>query len=207
MEKFFNLATEKQQKIVDAALASFGANGYKKTSIRDIATAAGISKAMVFHYFGTKKQLYLYLIEHCANTLFHEIKHKFDPHIDDFFDRIELVGNIKFEAMKKQPSIGTFLWSMYEEQDSEIKPMIQASMVNGEAEKFRESIAFTGMDASKFREDVDPKLVYKMLLWMAEGCFRHVSNLEDGHIDAAYDEYKRGLQLLKTAFYKENQED
>jgi AcrR family transcriptional regulator len=60
MEKFFNLSTEKQQKIVDAALASFGANGYKKTSIRDIAAEAGISKAMIFHYFGTKKQLYLY---------------------------------------------------------------------------------------------------------------------------------------------------
>lgn len=204
MEKFFNLSTEKQQKIVDAALASFGANGYKKTSIRDIAAEAGISKAMIFHYFGTKKQLYLYLIEYCTNTFIREIKHKFNPCITDFFDRIELAGDIKFEAMKKHPPIGTFLWSVYEEQDSEVKSAIQASMEIGEAENFRESIAFTGMDASKFREDVDPKLVYKMLLWMAEGCFRHVSNLEDGHIEAAYDEYKRGLQLLKTAFYKDS---
>ncbi|MXQ55848.1 TetR/AcrR family transcriptional regulator [Shimazuella alba] len=128
MGKFPNLSTEKQQKIVDTALASFGESGYKRTSIRDIAAEAGISKAMIFHYFGTKKKLYLYLIEYCTNTFIREIKHKFNPCITDFFDRIELAGDIKFEAMKKHPAIGTFLWSVYEEQDSEVKSAIQASM-------------------------------------------------------------------------------
>lgn len=33
MEKFFNLPEDKQNTIIDAALKSFGTNGYKKSSI------------------------------------------------------------------------------------------------------------------------------------------------------------------------------
>lgn len=62
MEKFLNLPVEKQNIIIDAALKNFAVHGYKKTSISDIASSAGISKAMVFHYFGTKKELYVYLV-------------------------------------------------------------------------------------------------------------------------------------------------
>ena len=49
MEKFLNLPVEKQNIIIDAALKNFAVHGYKKTSISDIASSAGISKAMVFH--------------------------------------------------------------------------------------------------------------------------------------------------------------
>lgn len=55
MEKFLSLPMEKRNLIIDAALKSFGLHGYKKASISDIASSAGISKAMMFHYFGTKK--------------------------------------------------------------------------------------------------------------------------------------------------------
>lgn len=55
MEAFANLPSEKRQRILDAAISCFGATGYRKTSMQDVAEAAGISKAMVFHYFDTKK--------------------------------------------------------------------------------------------------------------------------------------------------------
>ena len=42
---------EAEYPIIDAALAIFGINGYKKASVSDIAAAAGISKAMVFRYY------------------------------------------------------------------------------------------------------------------------------------------------------------
>ena len=51
LEKFLSLPIDKQDIIVNAALTCFGINGYKKTSISDIAAAAGISKALIFHYF------------------------------------------------------------------------------------------------------------------------------------------------------------
>ncbi|MDR3659767.1 MAG: TetR family transcriptional regulator [Mycobacterium sp.] len=36
----------------------FARNGFKNTSVRSIATAAGVDPALVHHYFGTKQQLF-----------------------------------------------------------------------------------------------------------------------------------------------------
>jgi AcrR family transcriptional regulator len=44
-------------RIRDAALARFGADGIAGTSVRAVATDAGVSAALVVHHFGTKEGL------------------------------------------------------------------------------------------------------------------------------------------------------
>jgi AcrR family transcriptional regulator len=50
--------TDARERILIAARDLFAANGFDKTSIRSIATAAGVDSALVHHYFGTKQQLF-----------------------------------------------------------------------------------------------------------------------------------------------------
>ncbi|MFT4287174.1 TetR/AcrR family transcriptional regulator [Nocardioides sp.] len=47
--------------LVDAAIELFGKSGYASTSIQDIATAAGVTKGALYHYFTSKDEL-LYTI-------------------------------------------------------------------------------------------------------------------------------------------------
>lgn len=44
--------------ILEAARASFTANGYDGATIRDVARRARVDPALVHHYFGTKRQLF-----------------------------------------------------------------------------------------------------------------------------------------------------
>ena len=44
-------------RIRDAAIARFGAQGYDRTSVREIAADAGVSPALVIHHFGSKEAL------------------------------------------------------------------------------------------------------------------------------------------------------
>lgn len=60
-DKFFKLPSEKQQRIINAAYKVFSQSGYKKAPMSEIANESGISKALLFHYFVNKKELYLYL--------------------------------------------------------------------------------------------------------------------------------------------------
>lgn len=46
-------------EILDSARVSFAAKGYGGTTIRAVATAAGVDPALVHHYFGTKDDLFL----------------------------------------------------------------------------------------------------------------------------------------------------
>lgn len=201
MEKFLNLPEEKQNTIIDAALICFGTNGYKKSSISDIATAAGISKAMVFHYFGTKKALYLYLIDLCGNILMNEVNEKFDSSITDFFDRIKLAANIEILVIKKHPYIFSFLNSIYLENDDEVKGDIKDIL--SKSEVFRSKIAYDGMDTSKFKDGVDPKLVLKMLTWFTEGYISKLPNKAGFDIEDLCKEFDECINLLKNNLYKE----
>lgn len=201
MEKFLSLPLEKQNTIIDAALICFGTNGYKKASVSDIATAAGISKAMVFHYFGTKKALYLYLIDLCGNTLMNEVNSKFDASVTDFFDRIKLAADIEISVMKQHPGIISFISSVFYEIDEEVKTDIKAILPKGE--DFRSKFVLTGMDASKFKDEVDPKLVLKMLTWVSEGYMSELPSVASFDIEVMSKVFEECLNLLKNNFYKE----
>lgn len=200
MEKFENLPDEKQNTIIDAALKIFATNGYKKASISDIATKAGISKAMVFHYFGTKKELYLYLIRLCYSIITNEIKENFNRNITDFFERITLASDIKIAAMKKHTAILAFLTSIYFETDKEVRKDIEVMLAEGE--EFRNHLALDDLDTSKFKENIDVNLVMKMLVWMAEGFSNDLNLKGEFDLDTMCNEFYKCLDLLKENLYK-----
>lgn len=201
MEKFFSLPVEKQNMIIDAALKAFSTNGYKKASASDIASAAGISKAMVFHYFGSKKTLYRYLIEFCANLFMNQIDEKLDKTVTDFFDRIRMATSIEISLMKKHPAIVSFLKSIYFKNEEDVKGDIKDILTKGE--DFKNKIAFDGMDTFKFKDNIDVKLVMKMLTWIGEGYTAQLSNNAEVDYNALSKEMDDCLDLLKNNFYKE----
>ena len=57
---------ESRQRVLDAARALFGEHGYGGTTVRAIATAAGVDPAMVFYFFGTKQGLFAAAVDMSA---------------------------------------------------------------------------------------------------------------------------------------------
>jgi len=56
-----------REQILAAAKRSFAETGYERTTIRGVARAAGVDPALVHHYFGTKRQLFVDAMELPAN--------------------------------------------------------------------------------------------------------------------------------------------
>ena len=54
---------ERRDQILDAANALFAERGYDEVSIEDIAKAAGVTRGLVHHYFGGRKEVYVALLE------------------------------------------------------------------------------------------------------------------------------------------------
>ena len=55
---------ERRTQIVDVAMRLFASKGFKGTTTRAIATAAGVSEAIIFRHFETKEDLYNAIIAH-----------------------------------------------------------------------------------------------------------------------------------------------
>ena len=201
MENFFSLRAEKQEHIINAALTVFGRNGYKKASVADIAGEAGIAKGMVTYYFGSKKNLYLYLAEMCRRVVIEEIEKGLAPDVTDFFDKIKMMTDMKVAMMKKHPAIFSFLTSIYYETDREVADDLQQFMAGNMG--LREGMVLDGVDASKFKEGVDPRLLDKFFVWASEGMANDLlMNRNMEMIDVFVKEFYALLDLMKTHFYR-----
>jgi AcrR family transcriptional regulator len=63
-------AVERRTTILDAALEVFAARGYHAASIDEIAAAAGISKALIYEHFPSKRELHAALLQVHVEELF-----------------------------------------------------------------------------------------------------------------------------------------
>ena len=201
MDNFFNLRAEKQEHIINAAFAVFGRNGYKKASVADIAGEAGIAKGMVIYYFGSKKNLYLYLAELGGKVITEELEKQLDPNVADFFDKIKMMSDIKLSVMKRHPALMSFLASVYYETDNEVVGELAGFMEKG-LETRQKMVLYT-TDTSRLRDDVDPKLLDKFLVWAGEGFGNDL--LKNGGMDKVEEhmgDFYKILTLMKKYFYK-----
>jgi TetR/AcrR family transcriptional regulator len=57
---------ERRQQLIDAALHLFATNGFRGTTTKAIAQAAGVSEGIIFRYFPTKEDLYTAILNHKA---------------------------------------------------------------------------------------------------------------------------------------------
>ncbi|CCK24983.1 hypothetical protein BN159_0604 [Streptomyces davaonensis JCM 4913] len=60
---------DRERLILDAAAEEFGRRGYASGSTRDVAARAGISKPMIYEYFGSKDGLYLSCLDRAGTRL------------------------------------------------------------------------------------------------------------------------------------------
>src|SRR5579871_6959824 len=60
---------ERRAQLLSLGLAMFSERSYDEVSIDDLARAAGVSKGLLYHYFPTKRDLYVAALEEAARRL------------------------------------------------------------------------------------------------------------------------------------------
>jgi len=198
---FVNPHAEKQEGLINAAMSVFGRNGYKKASVADIAEEAGAAKGMINYYFGSKKNLYLYLVDLSGRYMAEEMEKNFDPNVTDFFDNMKMMTNIKISLIKSHPAIFAFLTSLYTETDPEIKDEIQELIAKSLT--LRERWILGDKIKSNFKDDADAKLIDKLLIWAAEGFMSNMrQELNINEIEKFTGDLFACLDIIKKYFYK-----
>jgi len=61
---------ERPRELLEAALAVFSQRGFRNTRLDDVAESAGVTKGAIYHYFDTKEELLLSVIEHYQSLAF-----------------------------------------------------------------------------------------------------------------------------------------
>lgn len=200
MQSFLSLPNEKQNRILSASFSCFGKMGYKKSSAADIAEKAEISKAMLFHYFGNKKNLYVYSLNTACKLVEEAISESaVDNH--DFFDSIIADISSKQSVIEIYPSILQFLTSALREKDSEVIEEINEAKRRGIS--FHTKMCMDNMDISKFKEGVNPQLVLDLIIRYMESISLSMAQDETVNSQKLFDDAVSCVKMLKYNFYKD----
>lgn len=169
-ERFFGLPQEKRLRMLNAGYRVFSAHSYKKAPMLEIADAAGISKPLLFHYFGNKQALYLYLWEYAMDATLQALARRRVDQASDLFDLLERTLNAKCEVMAKHPHMTAFTLRAYYEQE----PSICAPIREDFAKHAREGLRLfrTAAKSTPLREQMDIELFYKEVIWASDGFMR-----------------------------------
>lgn len=164
---------EKKGQILEAALQVFARKGFNKTTINDIAAAAGIGKGTVYEYFANKDEITycafrefmrslepdfreILLMEIPASEKFKHIMNGFTQFMNtDAVNLIELIFDFWSEGIKQNRSRGL----LYQE-------------MNKFYHSFREifaDIIIEGMGDGSFRKDINPHAVASVLIGALDG--------------------------------------
>jgi AcrR family transcriptional regulator len=207
--KFEALEEEKQQRILNASMKEFASKGYDRASTNRIVEGAGIAKGLLFHYFKSKKQLFLYLYDRCLKHVSEEVLRGVDFSERDFFRRIQQAQRVKIALIRIYPDIMKFLTAAYLEESEDVRTELGERTQGLMMLNFQR--VFEGVDTSVFREGLDKAMVMKTIIWAYEGfansyteAIRRMESLEQdyGPMLAAADEYSA---FLKQCFYQQDE--
>ena len=201
-KKFFSLPEARQDLIRNSAMLEFGDNTFKKTSADSIAKRAGVSKGLLFHYFKDKRELYLYLFHYALEVCIKKyMMITYDFGETDFFLALEMGQKVKMDMVRRCPGLFRFVMRAYYERDSLLSPHLRKGLNSLLESTSRDFLA--RMDLYKFKEDIDPWEVIRLLTLTAEGMMARTGADTAEEIETLFQEYKKYADMLKRQFYKE----
>ena len=199
-QKFFSLPREKQNQIINAGFHVFSRNTYKKSPMSEIAEKAGISKALLFHYFLNKKELYLFLWETCARITIEKMEKVGAYDQKDLFDSMTFGMQAKLDLMRQYPDIGLFAVRAFYEKDPEVAADIHKSMdahLNLHARK-----KLQALDPEDFIPGIDLHMMYMDMYWAAEGYLWEKMQQGDINVDLMEADFQKLLNFWKSVYLR-----
>lgn len=207
---FDNLDEEKKKRIINACLEEFAENGYDKASTNTIVSKAGISKGLLFHYFGNKKNLYLYLLD---MTIKHFIERFYEEDTQpskDIFEKFIQSGMIKLKIAFEEPLLFKFIMGAFVDTPKCMEDEISARYQKIYAQTMPGF--FENIDFSKFRDDIDKKKAVEFINLCLDSLYRKYVNMAKGRAsklsmeetEAMIREQYEFVDMMKNGIYKKS---
>ncbi len=211
MDDFLNNIDEKKlDRIINSAMGEFTRFPYEKASTNSIVKNAGISKGLLFHYFGSKQKLYDYTISFAVNKLYREITGKIDYEENDLFERIKHIVILKFKLAGEYPQLFDFLISVLNNQKAggSLKSSVEFFKNLGlNVEDAFVKIYYHNIDFGKFKDVQHKDEVINIIRWTLEKFSDQVlQNLGDSMNSSQMNNFREQIDVyisvLRKAFYK-----
>ena len=164
--KIMAMDAEKRERVINAAMKEF-TKGFKDACTDTIVREAGISKGLLFHYFGTKDGLYSFILQNACEMIYNEYITLIDIRQQDIIEKIWQMTLLKMDLTYKHPALFDFLAKAYV--DLQENPNEEFAEYFAKTRSVAVEKALADVDDSLFKDGIDPKKAANIILWTLNG--------------------------------------
>ncbi len=106
----------KKDRIISACISEFTMRGYEKCSTGLIAEKAGVSKALIFHYFGNKEKMYHTVVSYAIGFYVAEIEKNVKLLPGDIIHNLRETALLKSRINYQYPLMTEFIMKCFKEE-------------------------------------------------------------------------------------------
>lgn len=205
MSEFLQYDDARKNRILEAALVEFANKGYRKASTNSIVKEAKVSKGLLFHYYISKKELYIFLYRIAMETITNELYEGVNFADRDVLNRLSASTVQKIESYGRHPLFVKLFENNLAVEDEEILERTVAAAKEIAEESYQK--LFSNIDYYFFSDRINIDHALKVVKWTIDRISNDwLAQNEFKLIDAAYDslieEIDVFLDLFRSAFYK-----
>ncbi len=156
---------QRESAIIEGGLSVFGERGFEATTMSAIASAAGVSEATLYEYFGSKEEI-LFSIAEVYTAREMERVAAIAPYIHDPREKLRVVIQAYLDFYESNPLYTSVALLTLKGSRS----FVQSPSYGVVREAMRPIVAFfkEGVEQGVFRDDLDPYIVRNMVLGFIE---------------------------------------
>ncbi len=199
-----------KEKILDSCFEIFAKNGYTKTTTAMLAEAAGISKALLFHHFKSKKMTYISILDRCFEKMSVEIEEESLSDYSDFFEAKGQSSFRKIEYFRENPNISKILYEAFHSTPDELKEEVYKFTMHiknkyGAIEESKVKLMKELFDEIPLRDGVDNEQAFELVNIVMDHFKKRIALelkdekklLDDEYWDNIFDEKRKFLDMIR----------
>jgi AcrR family transcriptional regulator len=205
--KFAAISEEKRQGIITAALKEFAKCGYAQVSTNAVIKSAGISKGLLFYYFGSKAGLYDYLRQYVMAQFAQAVLTDAVTLDGDIFDVLRSSTVAKLRVAQQLPLETSFYVRCFTD-DSVPAEIMAAKRQEMDAAFGMLAQISANLDARQLKAGLDKEIVASVIYLVCEGLAREVLLDMNPEVATTYwqeqtSRIERYLDFLRQLFYRD----
>lgn len=185
-------AINSKEKIMKVAIEEFALNGYKGASTNNVCKNAKISKGLLYHYYSSKENLYLSVLEYTINKFKKNIKIDIEDSSKKGVDYISEYFNAKFRFFSENPLYSKVIINSLLNDNIE-----QAKELGEEFENYNNTLIYDVIKSIELNPKFDKEKAFELIVIIGEKLEeKHMKTIGFKSEETAIEEFRKDHKIM-----------
>lgn len=192
LQTFLNLSEKRKNEILNAAYEEFALHSYATASLSSVIRKIGLAKGSFYRYFRSKKELYLYLIQHATAKRLGSVREMLESEDITLYEKLVENFALKIKFDLQFPVISGFLYNVWLERNNEEAGNVE-KMIKNEIDILIKDLLKIHIGTGEIRKDIDTDKLSFTIMQVQSGIYEYIE--KKYNID-----YKKNIMEKKPVF-------